>query len=68
VSRCYSGGRYHAEEEQARNEQLGIWAGRFDMPEQWRHRIRAAANAGSHEFFESAKATLYLGPPVLPDT
>jgi endonuclease YncB( thermonuclease family) len=34
----YSGGRYHSEEQQARRDQLGIWAGRFDMPEQWRHR------------------------------
>jgi endonuclease YncB( thermonuclease family) len=29
----YSRGCYRAEQEQARNEQLGIWAGRFDMPE-----------------------------------
>jgi endonuclease YncB( thermonuclease family) len=34
----YSGGRYHSEEQRARRDQLGIWAGRFDMPEQWRHR------------------------------
>jgi endonuclease YncB( thermonuclease family) len=34
----YSGGRYHSEEQQARRDQLGIWAGRFDMPERWRHR------------------------------
>jgi len=33
-----SGGRYDSEQEQARRDQLGIWAGRFDMPEQWRHR------------------------------
>ena len=34
----HSGGRYRSEQEQARRDQLGIWAGRFDMPEQWRHR------------------------------
>jgi endonuclease YncB( thermonuclease family) len=34
----YSKGRYHSEEQQARRDHLGIWAGRFDMPEQWRHR------------------------------
>jgi endonuclease YncB( thermonuclease family) len=34
----YNGGRYHSEEQEARRDQLGIWAGRFDMPEQWRHR------------------------------
>jgi endonuclease YncB( thermonuclease family) len=34
----YSHGRYRPEEEQARREQLGIWAGRFEMPAEWRHR------------------------------
>jgi endonuclease YncB( thermonuclease family) len=34
----YSRGRYRPEEEQARREQLGIWAGRFEMPSEWRHR------------------------------
>jgi endonuclease YncB( thermonuclease family) len=33
----YSGGRYQSEQERARRDQLRIWAGRFDMPEQWRH-------------------------------
>jgi len=27
----YSGGRYQSEEQQARREQLGIWAGRFEV-------------------------------------
>ena len=34
----YSGGRYRSDEEQARREQLGIWAGRFEMPWEWRQR------------------------------
>ena len=34
----YSGGRYRSDEQQARREQLGIWAGRFEMPWEWRHR------------------------------
>jgi endonuclease YncB( thermonuclease family) len=34
----YSGGRYHAEEAQARSVALGIWSGRFEMPWDWRHR------------------------------
>jgi endonuclease YncB( thermonuclease family) len=34
----YSGGRYQSEEQQARREELGIWAGRFNMPWEWRHR------------------------------
>jgi len=34
----YSHGRYQPEEEQARREKLGIWAGRFEMPSEWRHR------------------------------
>lgn len=34
----YSHRRYPPEEEQARREQLGIWAGRFEMPAEWRHR------------------------------
>jgi endonuclease YncB( thermonuclease family) len=34
----YSGGRYQSDEQQARREQLGIWAGRFEMPWKWRHR------------------------------
>jgi endonuclease YncB( thermonuclease family) len=36
----YSGGRYRSEQEQARREGLGIWAGRFDMPWEWRERHR----------------------------
>ena len=28
----YSDGRYQSDEQQARHEQLGIWAGRFEMP------------------------------------
>ena len=34
----YSGGRYRSEEQQARREGLGIWAGRFELPWEWRHR------------------------------
>ncbi len=36
--RQYSGGRYRAEESAARAEGLGLWAGRFEMPAEWRHR------------------------------
>jgi endonuclease YncB( thermonuclease family) len=36
----YSRGRYRSEEEQARREQLGMWAGRFEMPWEWRHRYQ----------------------------
>lgn len=32
----YSGGRYRAEEDKARAERLGIWAGWFTMPAEWR--------------------------------
>lgn len=35
--RKYSGGRYRSDEEQARKAGLGIWSGRFEMPEVWRH-------------------------------
>lgn len=34
----YSGGHYRAERQQARDAQLGIWAGPFDLPARWRHR------------------------------
>ena len=34
----YSAGRYQPEEQQARREGLGMWAGRFEMPWEWRHR------------------------------
>jgi endonuclease YncB( thermonuclease family) len=34
----YSGGRYRSEEEQARHDGLGIWAGRFELPWDWRRR------------------------------
>jgi endonuclease YncB( thermonuclease family) len=34
----YGGGQYRPDEEQARRERLGIWAGRFAMPWVWRHR------------------------------
>ena len=34
----YSHGYYRAEEQAARMEHLGIWAGPFVPPEQWRHR------------------------------
>ena len=34
----YSGGRYQPEEQQARREALGIWAGRFELPWEWRQR------------------------------
>lgn len=36
----YSRGAYRAEEAAARAERLGIWAGRFDMPETWRRKQR----------------------------
>ncbi len=36
--RQYSHGRYRAEESAARSEGLGLWAGRFEMPAEWRHR------------------------------
>ncbi len=29
-------GDYHAEERQSRTGKLGIWAGEFDMPKDWR--------------------------------
>jgi endonuclease YncB( thermonuclease family) len=32
----YSGGRYRPEEQQAKREGLGIWAGRFELPWEWR--------------------------------
>jgi endonuclease YncB( thermonuclease family) len=34
----YSGGRYQSDEQQARREGLGIWAGRFELPRDWRQR------------------------------
>jgi endonuclease YncB( thermonuclease family) len=34
----YGHGRYRSDDERARREQLGIWAGRFEMPWEWRHR------------------------------
>jgi hypothetical protein len=34
----YSRGRYQSDEERARGEGLGIWAGRFELPWDWRHR------------------------------
>jgi endonuclease YncB( thermonuclease family) len=34
----YSGGRSRPDEEQACRQHLGIWAGRFEMPWEWRHR------------------------------
>lgn len=36
----YSRGVYQAEEAAARNERLGIWAGQFDMPKEWRRKHR----------------------------
>jgi endonuclease YncB( thermonuclease family) len=46
----YSGGRYRADEEQARREALGIWSGRFEMPWEWRqqagHRPASGASIG----------------------
>ncbi len=32
----YSHGAYHLDEEEARTRHLGIWAGSFELPEQWR--------------------------------
>jgi endonuclease YncB( thermonuclease family) len=32
----YSHARYHSEEQSARDEQLGIWSGRFELPWLWR--------------------------------
>jgi endonuclease YncB( thermonuclease family) len=34
----YSGSRYQPEQRDAKREGLGIWSGRFDMPEDWRRR------------------------------
>lgn len=36
----YSAGRYSAEQEAARVERRGLWAGRFNSPEQWRRQRR----------------------------
>jgi hypothetical protein len=33
-----NGGRYRSDEERARREQFGIWAGQFEMQWEWRHR------------------------------
>jgi endonuclease YncB( thermonuclease family) len=34
----YSGNRYQPEEQEARSNHLGLWAGTFELPEQWRQR------------------------------
>jgi endonuclease YncB( thermonuclease family) len=34
----FSGGKYRSEQQEARRDGLGIWAGRFEMPWDWRHR------------------------------
>lgn len=36
----YSGGRYQAEAAAAKNDRLGIWSGRFDLPSEWRQERR----------------------------
>jgi endonuclease YncB( thermonuclease family) len=33
---CYSNGAYSREQEPARQERLGIWSGRIQMPWDWR--------------------------------
>ncbi|OLP61448.1 hypothetical protein BJF93_00480 [Xaviernesmea oryzae] len=40
-------GDYHAEEARARAAQRGIWASRFDRPENWRRRQRAEKDGGT---------------------
>lgn len=42
----YSMGRYAAEEAEARNAKRGIWARRFEMPEDWRrqHKVEHGHN------------------------
>lgn len=41
VYRRYAKGAYESEEAAARAEHLGIWAGRFTLPEQYRHGNRS---------------------------
>jgi endonuclease YncB( thermonuclease family) len=36
----YSRGRYQGEEKEAKREALGVWAGRFDLPWEWRRNQR----------------------------
>ena len=43
----YSHGRYQAEEQAARAEDLGIWSGRFELPSEWRRDHRWGRPGGS---------------------
>ncbi|WP_299862199.1 thermonuclease family protein [uncultured Hoeflea sp.] len=50
-------GDYQAEEELARNGRLGLWAGEFDLPKQWRA-VHGGLNEEFHGGLSAIKALL----------